>query len=95
MTTLNTLTTLIFDLGGVLIDWNPEYVFREVIPDTERRKFFFDHICTHDWNVEQDAGRRIAVATQLLVEQHPNSSLLWPLGRDAGRADCGNRGAAS
>ena len=65
------MTTLIFDLGGVLIDWNPEYVFRELIPDTDRRKFFFDHICTHDWNVEQDAGRRIAVATQLLVEQHP------------------------
>jgi 2-haloacid dehalogenase len=71
LTTLNTLTTLIFDLGGVLIDWNPEYVFREVIPDADRRQFFFDHICTHDWNVEQDAGRRIAVATQLLVEQHP------------------------
>jgi len=62
---------IIFDLGGVLIDWNPEYVFREVIPDPERRQYFFDHICTHDWNVEQDAGRRISVATQLLVDQHP------------------------
>lgn len=66
-----TISTIIFDLGGVLIDWNPEYVFREVIPDPERRQYFFDHICTHDWNVEQDAGRRISVATQLLVDQHP------------------------
>jgi len=66
------LTTLIFDLGGVLIDWNPEYVFRQLIPDVERRQYFFDHICTHDWNVEQDAGRRIAVATQQLVNQHPD-----------------------
>lgn len=66
------MTTLIFDLGGVLIDWNPEYVFRQLIPDVERRQYFFDHICTHDWNVEQDAGRRIAVATQQLVNQHPD-----------------------
>lgn len=64
--------TIIFDLGGVLIDWNPEYVFREVIPDAERRQFFFDNICTHDWNVEQDAGRPLSVATQLLVDQFPD-----------------------
>lgn len=63
--------TIIFDLGGVLIDWNPEYVFRKVIPDVERRQFFFENICTHDWNVEQDAGRPIAVATELLVNQYP------------------------
>ncbi|MFN0175987.1 MAG: HAD family hydrolase [Saprospiraceae bacterium] len=63
--------TIIFDLGGVLIDWNPEYVFREVIPDAERRKYFFENICTHEWNVEQDAGRPISVATQLLVDQYP------------------------
>lgn len=63
--------TIIFDLGGVLIDWNPEYVFRTVIPDVERRQFFFDNICTHDWNVEQDAGRPISVATEMLVNQHP------------------------
>ena len=63
--------TIIFDLGGVLIDWNPEYVFREIISDSERRQHFFENICTHDWNVEQDAGRPISVATQLLVDKHP------------------------
>lgn len=65
------ISTLIFDLGGVLIDWNPEYVFRQTIPNAERRAFFFQNICTHDWNVEQDAGRPIAVATELLVTQFP------------------------
>jgi len=65
------ISTIIFDLGGVLIDWNPEYVFRHLIPDPERRRFFFENICTHDWNVEQDAGRPIAEATELLVNQHP------------------------
>lgn len=66
------IDTLIFDLGGVLIDWNPEYVFREVIPDAERRQYFFDRICTHEWNVEQDAGRSLAEATELLVAQWPD-----------------------
>lgn len=65
------ISTIIFDLGGVLIDWNPEYVFRHLIPDPERRRFFFENICTHEWNVEQDAGRPIAEATELLVNQHP------------------------
>ena len=65
------INTIIFDLGGVLIDWNPEYVFREVIPDPERRRFFFENICTHDWNVEQDAGRPIAEATEMLVTEFP------------------------
>ena len=36
------ITTIIFDLGGVLIDWNPKYVFRHLIPDPERRHFFFE-----------------------------------------------------
>jgi len=65
------INTIIFDLGGVLIDWNPEYVFREVIPDEEKRRFFFENICTHDWNVEQDAGRPLAEATELLVNEYP------------------------
>lgn len=63
--------TIIFDLGGVLIDWNPEYVFKEVIPDADRRRFFFDNICTHDWNIEQDAGRPLATATEMLVAEWP------------------------
>lgn len=65
------INTIIFDLGGVLIDWNPEYVFREVIPDEEKRRFFFENICTHDWNVEQDAGRPLSEATELLVNEYP------------------------
>ncbi len=66
------INTIIFDLGGVLIDWNPEYVFREVIPDSDRRDYFFRNICTHDWNIEQDAGRPLAVATDLLVREFPD-----------------------
>ena len=69
---MSDIHTIIFDLGGVLIDWNPEYVFRQVIPDAEKRKFFFDNICTHDWNIEQDAGRPLQVATDMLVAEWPD-----------------------
>jgi 2-haloacid dehalogenase len=65
------IETIIFDLGGVLIDWNPEYVYRDMIPDPERRKYFFEHICTHEWNIEQDAGRSLEAGTNLLLAQHP------------------------
>lgn len=65
------ITTIIFDLGGVLIDWNPAYVFDKLIADEAKRKHFFDNICTAEWNEEQDAGRSIREANELLVAQHP------------------------
>lgn len=68
-----TINTIIFDLGGVLIDWNPKYVFDEnYFESEEKRQYFFNHICTNDWNEEQDAGRSIVDATQILVEQFPD-----------------------
>jgi 2-haloacid dehalogenase len=67
-----TINTIIFDLGGVLIDWNPRYVFNDNYFDSEeKRDYFFTHICSMDWNEEQDAGRSIVDATQMLVEQFP------------------------
>ena len=65
--------TIIFDLGGVLVDWNPHYVFHETYFDSrEKKEYFFKNICTSDWNEEQDAGRSIVVATQQLIEQFPD-----------------------
>lgn len=66
------VNTIIWDLGGVLIDWNPRYVFHETYFESEdKREYFFTHICTNDWNEEQDAGRSIVEATQELVKQFP------------------------
>src|SRR4051794_38346163 len=62
---------IIFDLGGVLIDWNPNYVYDQLFDDEARKKYFFEHICTSDWNEQQDAGRPLDVATQELVGRHP------------------------
>jgi len=69
---MKTIDTIIFDLGGVLIDWNPMYVYRDYFDSEEKRDYFFTHICTTDWNEEQDAGRSIVDATQLLVQQFPD-----------------------
>ena len=66
------VNTIIWDLGGVLIDWNPRYVFNETYFESEEKKeYFFKHICSNDWNEEQDAGRSIVEATQELVKQFP------------------------
>ena len=68
---MENIKAIIFDLGGVLIDWNPNYVFDTMFTDPEKKKYFFDNVCTPDWNEEQDAGREIKVATETLVAQHP------------------------
>lgn len=65
------INTIIFDLGAVLIDWNPHHLYRKLIVDDEQRQYFLDNICTSDWNEEQDAGRSLADGTELLVSQHP------------------------
>src|SRR5215216_3841610 len=66
------INTIIFDLGRVLIDWNPLYVFDDNYFETEeKRAYFFSTICTSDWNEEQDAGRSIVEATQILIERYP------------------------
>ncbi len=65
------IKTIIFDLGGVLIDWNPDYVYNTIFDKPEDKKWFYDNICTSDWNEEQDAGRSLTDATALLVSQFP------------------------
>jgi 2-haloacid dehalogenase len=66
------IDTIIFDLGGVLLDWNPLYVYDEhYFESQEKRDYFFSHVCTGNWNEEQDAGKPISDATQELVAKFP------------------------
>jgi 2-haloacid dehalogenase len=59
-------------LGGVLIDWNPEYVYLEVFEgDRKKMQWFFDEICTMDWNENQDAGYPLQKATEDRVKMFP------------------------
>ncbi|ODA94192.1 2-haloalkanoic acid dehalogenase [Mesorhizobium sp. SEMIA 3007] len=62
---------IVFDIGRVLIHYDPNIPFSRLIPDTEERKWFFDNICTHDWNIEQDRGRSWEEAEALLIADYP------------------------
>jgi 2-haloacid dehalogenase len=69
----NQTHAIIFDLGGVLIDWNPSYLYDKIFKnDEDRKKFFFENICTFEWNEKQDAGRSLKEATDELVQKHPD-----------------------
>jgi 2-haloacid dehalogenase len=65
------IEAIIFDLGGVLIDWSPSYVFDQMFDSEEKKKHFFENICTSDWNEKQDEGRSLKEATETLVAAHP------------------------
>ncbi|BAO77193.1 HAD family hydrolase [Winogradskyella sp. PG-2] len=66
------INAIIFDLGGVLIDWNPEYVYLDVFNgDRKKMQWFFDNICTMDWNENQDAGYPLQKATEERVAMFP------------------------
>ncbi|GAA4282011.1 HAD family hydrolase [Gaetbulibacter aestuarii] len=67
------INNIIFDLGGVLIDWNPEYVFLDAFDgDREKTTWFLNTICTSDWNENQDAGYPLQQATEDLVAEFPD-----------------------
>ena len=68
------IKNIIFDLGGVLIDWNPEDMYKKIIKDDKERKYFLDNICTMSWNEEQDGGRSIQEANDLLISLYPDMS---------------------
>lgn len=66
------ITNIIFDLGGVLLDWDPLYVYNDhYFESQEKRDYFFSKICTGEWNEEQDAGRSISEGTEVLIKEFP------------------------
>lgn len=66
-----TIKTIIFDFGGVLIDWNPEYYYSTVFDDEEQMKWFLENVCTTEWNIEHDRGRPFAEGIKLLKGEFP------------------------
>ncbi len=69
---MSNINTVVFDLGGVLIDWNPDYVFKKIFSSDEELQWFYKNICTSEWNEEQDAGRPLKEGTDLLIKQFPD-----------------------
>jgi len=62
---------IVFDIGKVLLHYDPELPFSRLIPDAEERRRFFETVCTGAWNVEQDRGRSWQDAEALLIAEHP------------------------
>jgi 2-haloacid dehalogenase len=62
---------VIFDLGGVVVDWNPTHLYRKLFADEGAATDFLANICTPAWNEKQDAGRPLSEATAELLALHP------------------------
>ncbi len=77
--------TVVFDVGGVLVDWHPDYLYRSLIPDEAQRHQFLTSICDDRWNLRQDAGQSLPQAVIELAVRHPQQAELiaawwtrWP-----------------
>lgn len=64
---------VVFDLGGVLIDWNPRYLYRQLFDDDAAMERFLTDVCNDAWNVQQDAGRSFAEAVEEAAGRHPEA----------------------
>jgi 2-haloacid dehalogenase len=65
------IKNIIFDLGGVLVDWNPRYLYKKIFETEKEIDWFLTNICNSQWNSLQDAGRTLEEATRFLVVRHP------------------------
>ncbi|MDP9042834.1 MAG: HAD family phosphatase [Bacteroidota bacterium] len=68
---MNHINTIIFDFGGVLIDWNPRYMYRGEFEESSEMEHFLKKVCTEDWNLQQDKGRSLAEGTRILRDKFP------------------------
>ena len=69
---MHQLKNIVLDFGGVLVDWNPLYLYTKVFGCEEKATHFIDNVCRYEWNLMQDAGRSLAEATHILQAQHPD-----------------------
>ena len=65
------IKNIVFDFGGVLVDSNPRYLFKDYFKDNSEMEYFLRNICTPEWNLEQDKGRSLAEGTIILQNRFP------------------------
>ena len=73
------IKNIVFDFGGVLVDSNPRYLFKDYFNDNREMEYFLTHICTPEWNLEQDKGRPLAEGTRILQNKYPEYHALIQL----------------
>lgn len=65
------ISTVVFDLGGVLVDWKREYLYEKVFEDAEKMEWFLDNVCTWEWNEAQDGGKLQSEAVAEKIAEFP------------------------
>jgi 2-haloacid dehalogenase len=63
---------IVFDIGNVLLRWDPRFLYTQYFDDEEQMEWFLAHVCNHEWNLEQDRGRSFAEAVKLATAQFPD-----------------------
>ena len=65
------IKNIVFDFGGVLVDWNPRYLYDKYFGDAEQSQWFLDNICLYSWNIQMDGGKPFAEGVAEMVEKFP------------------------
>lgn len=77
---------ILWDLGRTLADWDPDYLYRRLIPDVDARRDFLMSVCTLDWHEAHDRGVAMAENREALIARHPHHATLieaWDTGWNA------------
>jgi 2-haloacid dehalogenase len=79
---MQAIEAVVFDIGGVLLDWNPRYLYRELFDDEEEMERFLAEVCSLEWHAAHDRGVPFAESCAALAERHPEQAeLIWAWGR--------------
>jgi 2-haloacid dehalogenase len=65
------MTAVVFDVGGVLLDWDPRHLYRKLIPDPAQMEWFLANVCTPQWHERHDRGLSTAESCAALADQWP------------------------
>jgi 2-haloacid dehalogenase len=79
---MHAIEAVVFDIGGVLLDWNPRYLYRELFEDEDAMERFLAEVCTLEWHAAHDLGVPYARSCAALAERHPEQAdLIWAWAR--------------
>ena len=65
-------SAVLFDVGNVIVDWDPRRLYAKIFPDPAEREAFLSQVCTMAWHTEHDRGRPFAHGAELLIAEHPH-----------------------
>ena len=71
---MSSIKAVVFDVGNVLIDWNPRYLYRKIFSTETEVEWFLENICNEEWNLKHDAGQPFSIGINELTSIHPHFS---------------------